>query len=176
MTRERWGVLAMCAGLMLFGIAVGGVAGLSKTPVAAGLLTSVFGFVGGVLLSFAGFSVVDAKAGERARVNTLQMGVALAAFSLGLSGGVLGGILLRIHHPFIVDAPAEAIADSKTAPGSKSSPEKKVSIPSFSLEADKEQLCASVQEEIRGAQYAAAPALATHRVAEFHDLLCAPKQ
>lgn len=85
MNRERWGSAAMCGGFMLFGFAVGGIAGLSKTPVAAGLLTSIFGFVGGVLLSFAGFTIVDTKReGEKSRVNTLYMGLALVSDSPSL--------------------------------------------------------------------------------------------
>ncbi len=162
----------MCCGLLLFGFAVGGIASLSKTPVAAGLLTSMFGFVGGVLLSFAGFTVVDAKAGgEKPRVNTLQIGVALVAFSLGLSGGVAVGLIVRFHHPGIVNDPPETTADSKSAPDGKSALERKASTDIIGLEADEQTLCANVDKEIAGKQYAADPTLAPARLKQLLKVL-----
>src|SRR5688500_13369261 len=97
-------------GLLIFGFALGFLTGLSTfSGISHSLLSAVFAFVGGVLLSYAGLSrarraravaevattpKTDPKAAETeppARPDLRAVGISLASLSLGLLVGLISG-------------------------------------------------------------------------------------
>jgi hypothetical protein len=86
----------MGLGLLLFGVVIGLVTGLSsKDGTAQSLLTSIFGFVGGSLLTFAGFRRYRGGA-ESVEMDPRKVGLGLSCFSVGILLGLFVGMLLRL--------------------------------------------------------------------------------
>jgi len=86
-------------GLAAFGFACGLIGGLSVTPGASqALLTGLFGFVAGGILTFAGFRRSIPESNEP-RHDLAQLGCSLVIFSLSLVPGLAGGILVREYDP-----------------------------------------------------------------------------
>jgi hypothetical protein len=89
---DRGGAIWLGAGLLAYGLMVGGIAGLSvASGTSSQLLTSVFTFVGGVLLTYGGF------ARRSGGLRRSAVGAGLLCFSLGVLGGAYGGIELRFR-------------------------------------------------------------------------------
>src|SRR5437899_6385275 len=85
-SRRTSATLAKAFGL--FGFALGGMTGFSVAQgISQVLVTSVFTFVGGVLLSYAGFRKVLRAAGQPAGLDPVRMSVAVGCLSLGLVAG-----------------------------------------------------------------------------------------
>jgi hypothetical protein len=113
---SRLDTVAIGIGLGLFGLAAGVVCGLSVADGAStSLLTTMFTFVSGAILSYSAFkvpAVIRAKAkdkdkakgekGEDADENTnvARVGVGVGTFSIGLLIGVLLGMWIRYDNPF----------------------------------------------------------------------------
>jgi hypothetical protein len=86
----------MSLGLGTLGFAAGFVAGLSvHEGISSTLLSSIFSFVGGTLLSFSGFAYVLRGSGKRF-VSTRRMGLGVFAFALGATLGPPAGITARV--------------------------------------------------------------------------------
>jgi hypothetical protein len=82
----------LSGGLIAFGITVGLVTGLSTHEGISGqLLTALFGFVGGGLMTYAGFR----RKGEKSPLDPNRVGAGTLCFSLGVILGVAGGIGVR---------------------------------------------------------------------------------
>jgi hypothetical protein len=98
-TREPRGAVGFLGvGFLCFGLALGELTGMSLTPgISQVVLTSVFTFVGGVMLSYAGFRRVVASGGSRAFIDPQRVGVALACFSVGLALGAPAGVYARCN-------------------------------------------------------------------------------
>ena len=93
---ERGAAAWLAAGLAAFGFAVGMTAGLSKAEgTATTLLSALFSFVGGVLLTFGGF-VVRGRDGGEVSVSGRRLGSALLGFSVGIVLGTNAGIYMRV--------------------------------------------------------------------------------
>jgi hypothetical protein len=93
---ERGGTLSMSLGLGALGFAAGFVTGLSvHEGISSTLLSSIFSFVGGTLLSFSGFAYVLRGSGKRF-VSTRRMGLGVFAFALGATLGPPAGITARV--------------------------------------------------------------------------------
>lgn len=92
---ERLGTVWMAAGLAAFGLATGTTTGLStQEGISQTLLTSLFSFASGALLSYAGFSRL-ARQTTGTVVSNRKVGAGLLAFSLGVLVGVVGGAYVR---------------------------------------------------------------------------------
>ena len=88
---------ALPLGMGAFGALLGTVTGISVMQgVTQILLTGVSTFVGGVLLTYAGFRRPGQKAD--APVDAQQVGFALALFSIGALAGTLWGVAMRYDH------------------------------------------------------------------------------
>jgi hypothetical protein len=88
------------AGLLSFGFTVGWVAGVSlHGGISQALLTAVFGFVGGSVMTYAGFQVRAAKQSAETSVDKRQVGVGMIAFSSGVILGTLFGMWFRLSDP-----------------------------------------------------------------------------
>ncbi|WP_342375219.1 hypothetical protein NVS55_28485 [Myxococcus stipitatus] len=88
----------MGLGLLCFGFATGGITGMSTFEgISQTLLTTVFAFGGGALLTFGGFVRMRQPGSGTALLRVSRVGAGLCCFSLGLVGGTLGGISLRVH-------------------------------------------------------------------------------
>lgn len=196
-TADRGGAAAMALGLTAFGLALGAIAGLSVSAIAQTLLTSVFTFVGGVLLSFAGFTVADrtSEGTTRTRIDTFRTGIGLAGFSLGLVGGVVGGIYLRVLHPGVVtptcDGKTIPVVSSSSADGgvppAKSgategrtgaiaptlAPTKPPTAPAWGLQDETIEACAQIRDELAHGSYDRDHSLAAARIRQLHAAQCA---
>lgn len=100
-TKETW---AIALGLASFGLATGSLTGLSLANGASiQLLTSVFTFAGGALLTYSAIQRVSRKAdgAETVTVTTsaIRIGTGLAAMSLLLVVGLLFGMWIRYRDP-----------------------------------------------------------------------------
>ena len=90
---NKYAVHVLALGFLTFGTVLGGITGLSSwSGISNTLLTSLFAFVGGSLLSFAGFV---SKKGGVAYVSGYRLGFCILAFSLGISSGLFIGIVIR---------------------------------------------------------------------------------
>lgn len=93
---ERGATLWMSLGLATLGFAAGFTTGLSvHEGISSSLLSSIFSFVGGTLLSFSGFSYVLRGSG-RTVVNTRRLGLGVLGFALGVTLGQPTGITVRV--------------------------------------------------------------------------------
>jgi len=92
----------LALGFLFFGVSVGAVAGVSvASGISQALLTSLFTFVGGVLLTYGGFKVrsrVSSADQPGPELDARRVGAGLAAFSIGLLSGLAGGIAIRISY------------------------------------------------------------------------------
>lgn len=91
---------ALAAGYFLFGLVLGSLTGFSTAQgISTTLLTSLFTFVGGALLTFTSLRVA---AGSEATVHVdpLRLGVALITLSTGLAIGAPLGVMQRCHVDF----------------------------------------------------------------------------
>lgn len=94
---DKSGPLWMGVGLLLLGATVGLITGLSFAPgISQSLLTSVFTFAGGALLTYGGFVRVQSTSGTGLLLRTSRVGISLCCFSLGTIGGVEWGIQERL--------------------------------------------------------------------------------
>jgi hypothetical protein len=122
----------MGLGLLCFGFATGGIAGLSLySGISQTLLTSVFTFAGGALLTFGGFVRAQRKASGVMFLRVSRVGAGLCCFSLGLVGGVLGGISLRVR---MAEATAQASPHFPPTPGATA----------FALQTNVQEVCATI--------------------------------
>jgi hypothetical protein len=135
-TREPRGAVGFLGiGFLCFGLALGELTGMSLTPgISQIVLTSVFTFVGGVMLSYAGFRRVVASGGSRAFIDPQRVGVALACFSVGLALGAPAGVYARcninvqrwllgehVPHSQCLQSVSSPSPTDKTAPADKQS-------------------------------------------------------
>jgi hypothetical protein len=98
--------LAIGAGLGLLGIAAGAICGMTITSGAAQtLLTGLFTFVGGTILSFSAFAVRRSRSEKTdppattAPPNVVRIGAGLGALSIGLIIGAVMGLWFRYRDP-----------------------------------------------------------------------------
>jgi hypothetical protein len=85
-------------GLLLFGVVNGLTTGLSDTPgTAQTLLSSLSAFVGGSLLTFAGFMRPSKSDEDKPQIDARRVGIGLSCFSVGVLIGLFGG--MRLHAP-----------------------------------------------------------------------------
>jgi hypothetical protein len=85
-------------GFLLFGFALGEVTGFSVAQgISQTLLSALFTFVGGVLLTFTGFRVRAHAASSAVDVDPIRVGVGLGCFSLGVIWGTNVGVLTRCN-------------------------------------------------------------------------------
>jgi hypothetical protein len=166
---DRAGSVAMAIGLAAFGLALGAIAGLAVSPVAQTLLTSLFTFVGGVLLTFAGFTVEDRRSdgNVRTRIDTFRTGLGLAGFSLGLIAGVVAGIYVRVLHPGVVVAPADAKPAAAAQAPAPAHDKPAAAGSAFGLQGLSADACADIKRELDGGQYGGNDALAVQRVRQL---------
>jgi hypothetical protein len=125
------GVFHIGLGLLMFGLSLGMTVGLSTQPgISQTLLTSLLGFVGGVLLTYAGFQRRTEGPGDTPRLDTRAVGIGLACFSVGTLVGMILGIYLRTVSPLARNA-----GESRTQQQSEEA---------FSLHSELRGNCASV--------------------------------
>lgn len=90
-SQSRW----LGFGLLMFGVVNGLTTGLSETAgTAQTLLTSLSAFVGGSLLTFAGFMRPRAD-GEKPQIDSRRVGIGISCFSIGILLGLFPGMELR---------------------------------------------------------------------------------
>jgi hypothetical protein len=104
---SAWPAAFLGVGFLFFGFALGDVAGFSIAQgISQTLLSALFTFVGGVLLSFGGFYVAARSGADVAspggtvrqvRIDAVRTGVGLACFSLGVTVGINTGVLSRCN-------------------------------------------------------------------------------
>jgi hypothetical protein len=100
-TGSRWTTPVLGLSFLAFGFAVGELAGFTVTQGASQLLlTSVFTFASGVLLSYAGFRRILRASGGAATLDPLRVGAALGCFSMGLAIGTPSGVAARCNRHF----------------------------------------------------------------------------
>jgi hypothetical protein len=88
-------------GFFFFGAALGEVTGFSIAQgISQTLLSALFTFVGGALLTFAGFRVSARGSAGRVVVDSVRTGVGLGCFSLGVLLGVNLGVISRCNRYF----------------------------------------------------------------------------
>jgi hypothetical protein len=93
---EKGGALVLALGFFLFGMTAGAITGASSAEgISNSLLGSLFTFVGGTVLGFAGFRLRNK--GADLAVSGRRVGGSTAAFSLGVLVGLAGGIGARWH-------------------------------------------------------------------------------
>ena len=91
---EKGGALVLAIGFFLFGMAAGAITGASSAEgISNSLLGSLFTFVGGTVLGFAGFRLRNK--GADLALSGRRVGGSTAAFSLGVLVGLAGGIGVR---------------------------------------------------------------------------------
>ena len=89
------GFFHMGLGLLLFGVVIGLITGLSnKEGTGQTALTSVLGFVGGSLLTWTGFRRLR-RGVETQEVDPRKVGIGLSCISTGLMVGLFAGMFLR---------------------------------------------------------------------------------
>jgi hypothetical protein len=94
----RSGTVWLGIGFLLFGFALGEVTGFSVAQgISQTLLSALFTFVGGVLLTFTGFRVRARAASNAVDIDPLRVGVGLGCFSLGVIWGTNVGVLTRCN-------------------------------------------------------------------------------
>lgn len=102
-------------GLFLFGFVQGFTTGGSVAEgVSNTLLTSLGTFVGGVLLTYAGFRKVTQKLGVTARLDTRRVGIGLCAFSIGVFLGLCSGVAARTYWVEDLDHDPRGNSSAKT--------------------------------------------------------------
>jgi hypothetical protein len=104
---SAWPAAFLGVGFLFFGFALGDVAGFSIAQgISQTLLSALFTFVGGVLLSFGGFYVAARSGADGAspdgavrkvRIDAVRTGVGLACFSLGVTVGINTGVVSRCN-------------------------------------------------------------------------------
>jgi hypothetical protein len=93
---QGWLLSGLSGAFFCFGFALGELAGFSVAQgISQLLLTSVFTFVGGALLSYAGFRKLAADG--RAHPEPLRVAAAVAGLSLGLCLGLPAGVFARCN-------------------------------------------------------------------------------
>lgn len=118
--------LAIGSGLGLLGLAAGSICGMAVTSgVAQTLLTGMFTFVGGTILSYSAFAVrrATAKKSDAPAVpavidppNVVRVGVGLGTLSVGLIIGAVLGLWFRYRDPLDLapsPPPKQASEDQK---------------------------------------------------------------
>jgi len=119
MSKERMETFSISLGLGLFGSAVGMICGLSAASgISTLLITTLFSFVGGVVLTYASFqrtrgrgtpsqasseaTVIEAKAAAPAAgsPDVIRTGAALSLLSMGIIAGTLFGMYVSYGDPF----------------------------------------------------------------------------
>lgn len=109
--QTRWGALALAIGFLCFGFAIGGLTGFSSAQgVSLTLLSSLFTFVSGVVLTFTGFRRM---ASSDSALDPGRVGAGLAALSLGIVLGVLLGVYGRCNVRVQSVLLGEAVAHSQ---------------------------------------------------------------
>ncbi len=92
---EKGGAAMLATGFLAFGFAAGAICGASEHEgISSTLLTSLFTFIGGAVLGFAGFRSRAAPGAELV-LSGRRIGAALTAFSLGVLLGVGAGSFAR---------------------------------------------------------------------------------
>jgi hypothetical protein len=89
-------LLVFAAAFACLGFALGELTGFSAAQgISQSLLTAVFGFVGGVLLSYAGFRRLGDDG--RSRLDPSRVAAGVAGLSLGLALGLPAGVYVRCN-------------------------------------------------------------------------------
>lgn len=118
----REGSWSLGVGLFFFGMALGGTTGLSALAgISQTLLSALFTFVGGALLSYTGFRRHTHAPEPNPVLDTRKVGIGLGCFSIGIMLGVGLGILVRlkvsIEQPLVPAKEKEPVqATSKQGP------------------------------------------------------------
>src|SRR6478736_5524753 len=103
--------LLLGSSLLAFGLAVGFMAGLSVSPVVASLL----GVLAPIAVGLVSWKLGPADAAEQDDSSRLALlALLIGPFSIGLIGGVCGGITVRTHGTFS-PSPAERVAEWQAA-------------------------------------------------------------
>jgi len=90
---------ALATGFFSLGLALGQVAGFSDARgISVTLLSSIFSFVGGSLLTFGGFQLPGT--GAKWGLEPVRVGTSLACFSLGILLGTPAGVYERCNRSF----------------------------------------------------------------------------
>ena len=106
----------MFLGLLLFGVLVGLTTGLSVTSGAStSLMTGLFSFVGGVVISYTGFAKTQGDPNAPAKPDLKQVGGALSALSFGVIVGIFGGMWFRYKNPLAWQTSPSNISHSSTS-------------------------------------------------------------
>jgi hypothetical protein len=135
--------LILGVGLFWFGLAVGVSTGLSTSEgVSQVLLSSLFSFVGGALLTYSGFRKKRSDGGPGEEIDTRRLGVGLTAFSVGLLLGLYAGIWARLDPPLPAELKAR-LKSERAAVASGPVPAGLTDV--FSLHGDTETICAAVR-------------------------------
>ena len=122
MSNEKLDGSVISIGLGLFGLTAGMVCALTLTEGAStSLMTSMFTFVSGAVLSYSAFKLPIPKrreaAGAEPRISTLRIGLGLSTFSIGVITGVIAGMWIRYKDPLHFGMPRSAMIDSAIADG-----------------------------------------------------------
>jgi hypothetical protein len=169
----------MTKGLAAFGFTIGLTVALSRTAGAsATMLTSLFTFVGGVLLTYGGFHrraraslPPEPKAGDAAAstakpvvaepptVDVDRVGSALFAMAIGVTCGLISGIYFREKGPQILEAlpPRAAVHPAPSASGAP--PAAPTSTINVGIQDGQTSVCAMVSENLEKRAYAASGGL-----------------
>lgn len=142
------GLRPLYGGFFLFGSTLGVTTGLSTVSgISQTLLSSLFTFVGGVLLTYAGF---QRHPGEKAVLDPARVGYGISALMLGILLGLYGGIYARLDPP-VPKALKERLATA-TSPGSTSA-----TGAGFILHAAASETCGRIRGRLLRHQYSEAP-------------------
>ena len=148
-------------GFFLFGITLGITTGLSQVSgISQALLSALFTFVGGVLLTYAGFKK---KVADDSVLDVARVGHGLSALMTGILLGLYGGIYARLDPPLprgLKDRLQERQAPSQgTDPEATPAPTSASASPGagFVLHAESRAACNRIWERILEDSYSASP-------------------
>lgn len=123
---ESEGTAHMGVGLLFFGFVLGITVGLSEMKgISQTLLSAMFTFVGGVLLSYAGFRRKQSHSAKPAaksapELSTRKVGIGLTCFSIGILLGLSSGIYVRLKVRIVPMETSDVPDGGVESPGPKS--------------------------------------------------------
>jgi hypothetical protein len=159
--------LAIGSGLGALGLAAGSICGMTVTGGAAqALLTGLFTFVGGTILSYSAFAAQRVSKKTEAAPpppNVVRIGAGLAALSMGLVVGAVLGLWFRYHDPLqLAEGIPPGSAASEPKGGAASAPTGGAAAKGIGLQdgPEDDQTLARVRDRLRRGFYTTPEVLA----------------
>lgn len=121
--RSRW---PQAIYVLIVGMGIGWLSGLSVSPVIAGVLTGIMGIAGGVVAGLKSIAKDGASAGSNKAAKTQIDALPAALLVLGIALAAPLGIMARTYHVFEPPAVRQAVLDQITKTGKVSGQDRSV--------------------------------------------------